>query len=83
VKAGCVKTRVRDDDSIPIAGGDAAEKFLAFWTRSPPCRRQDVPAGIQRQQLGENWPSMLLGQTNIVLPERPSRRDSIAAATIV
>ena len=52
-KRDAFKPGVRDDDGIPIAGGDAAEKFLAVLRLEIllACG-QDVCARIQRQQLG-------------------------------
>ena len=44
---------MRDDDGVPISGGDAAEKFLAVLRlKILPAGDEDVCARIQREQLG-------------------------------
>ena len=68
-----LETRVRDDDGIPISRGDAAEQLLAVLRfKVLLARDQDVRAGIQRQQFGENWPSMWFGTVNIGLRASPA-----------
>lgn len=48
-----LETGVRDDDSIPIARGDAAEKLLsALRLKILLACNQNVCARIQRQQFG-------------------------------
>ena len=53
---------MRDDDGIPIAGGDAAEKFLAVLRlKILLAGGQDVCARIQRQQLGGELAEHVIG----------------------
>ncbi len=61
-KRDALKTGVSDDDGIPIAGGDAAEKFLAVLRLEILLAGgQDVCARIQRQQLGGELAEHVIG----------------------
>ena len=56
------ETGVRDDDGIPIAGGDAAEQLLAVLRLEIYfARDQDVRAGIKREQFGRELAEHVVG----------------------
>ena len=61
-KRDALEAGVRDDDGIPIAGGDAAEQFLAVLRLEILLAGdQDVRARIQRQQLGGELAEHVIG----------------------
>jgi hypothetical protein len=56
------KAGVRDDDGIPIAGGDAAEKLLAVLRfKILLARHEDVCARIQHEQFGRKLAEHVVG----------------------
>ena len=57
-----LKTGMRDDDGIPIAGGDAAEKFLPVLRfKILLARHEDVCARIQHEQFGRKLAEHVVG----------------------
>ena len=53
---------VRDDDGVPIAGGDAAEELLAVLRLEIHfARDQDIRAGIKREQFGRELAEHVVG----------------------
>ena len=57
-----LKAGVRDDDGIPIAGGDAAEQLLAVLRLEIHfARDQDIRAVIKREQFGRELAEHVVG----------------------
>ncbi len=57
-----LETGMRDDDGIPIPGGDAAEQLLpVLRLEILLARDEDVRAGIQRQQFGRELAEHVVG----------------------
>ena len=63
---------MRDDDGIPIAGGDAAEKFLAVLRlKILLARHEDVCARIQHEQFGRELAEHVVGNGEHGLARQP------------